>query len=79
MEEISSVGVDLAKQIFQVHGSAADGRALFRKKFSRLHFRKFIAALPPCTSRWMLAAQLIFGGVNWQDSATTFAKFHRFM
>jgi transposase len=48
MEEVSIVGVDLAKQVFQIHGSAADGRALFRKKLSRLQFRKFMAALPPC-------------------------------
>lgn len=48
MEEVSIVGVDLAKQVFQVHGAAADGRVLFRKKLSRLQFPKFMAALPPC-------------------------------
>lgn len=31
MEEVSAVGVDLAKQVFQVHGATADGRVLFRK------------------------------------------------
>lgn len=35
MEEISTVGVDLAKQNFQVHGATADGRVLFREKLSR--------------------------------------------
>lgn len=44
----SIVGVDLAKQVFQLHGAAADGRALFRKKLSRPQFAKFMAALPPC-------------------------------
>ncbi len=48
MEEVSILGVDLAKQVFQVHGAAADGRVLFRKKLSRLQFPKFMAALPPC-------------------------------
>ena len=48
MDEISIVGVDLAKQVFQLHGAAADGRALFRKKLSRPQFAKFMAALPPC-------------------------------
>lgn len=38
MEEISTVGVDLAKQIFQVHGATADGRVLFREKLSRSQF-----------------------------------------
>lgn len=48
MEEVSIVGVDLAKQVFQVHGAAADGRVLFRKKLSRPQFAKFMATLPPC-------------------------------
>lgn len=48
MDEISIVGVDLAKQVFQLHGAAADGRALFRNKLSRPQFAKFMAALPPC-------------------------------
>lgn len=48
MDEVSIVGVDLAKQVFQVHGAAQDGRVLFRKKLSRLQFPKFMAALPPC-------------------------------
>lgn len=47
-EEVSIVGVDLAKQVFQVHGSAADGRVLFRKKLSRTQFSKFMALLSPC-------------------------------
>lgn len=47
-EEVSIVGVDLAKQVFQVHGSAADGRVLFRKKLSRTQFSKFMASLSPC-------------------------------
>lgn len=48
MGEVSIVGVDLAKQVFQVHGAAANGRVLFRKKLSRPQFAKFMAALPRC-------------------------------
>lgn len=48
MGEVSIVGVDLAKQVFQVHGAAADGRVQFRKKLSRPQFAKFMASLPPC-------------------------------
>ena len=48
MDEVSIVGVDLAKQVFQVHGAAADGRVLFRKKLSRPQFAKFMAGLPWC-------------------------------
>lgn len=48
MDEISIVGVDLAKQVFQIHGATSDGRAVFRKKLSRPQFAKFMSALPPC-------------------------------
>ena len=48
MDEITIVGVDLAKQVFQIHGATADGRTIFRKKLSRPQFAKFMEALPPC-------------------------------
>ena len=48
MDEVSIVGVDLAKQVIQVDEAAADGRALFRKKFTRAQFAKFMASLRPC-------------------------------
>jgi hypothetical protein len=48
MDDVNSVGVDLAKQVFHVHGAAAEGRVLFRKKLSRQQFAKFMASLTPC-------------------------------
>jgi len=48
MDEVSIVGIDLAKRVFQVHGAAADGRVLFRKKLSRPQFAKVMASLRPC-------------------------------
>ena len=35
MEQVSTIGIDLAKQSFQVHGACADGSVSFRKKLSR--------------------------------------------
>ena len=35
MGEVSTVGIDLAKSVFQVHGSDASGRVVFRKKLRR--------------------------------------------
>ena len=37
MENVSIVGIDLAKRSFQLHGAAADGTVVFRKKLSRPH------------------------------------------
>lgn len=45
MKEVSIiVGVDLAKNVFQLHGAAADGSVVFRKKLTRLQFERFLAA-----------------------------------
>lgn len=48
MDEVIIVGVDLAKNIFQAHGAAADGSVIFRKKLSRPQFAKFMSELPAC-------------------------------
>ena len=34
MGEVGIIGVDLAKNVFQLHGAAADGAVVFRKKLS---------------------------------------------
>jgi len=42
------IGVDLAKNVLQVHGAAADGSVLFRKRLSRPQFARFMAEQRPC-------------------------------
>jgi transposase len=49
MDKVSIIGIDLAKRVFQAHGSAPDGSVVFRKKLSRSHFLSFLAAQPRCT------------------------------
>ena len=41
------IGVDLAKNVFQLHGASMSGQVRFRKKLSRLNFSKFMAEHPP--------------------------------
>ncbi|TGS81051.1 IS110 family transposase [Mesorhizobium sp. M3A.F.Ca.ET.174.01.1.1] len=48
MQTVTIIGVDLAKSVFQLHGAAADGSVVFRKKLARSQFRKFMASHPPC-------------------------------
>lgn len=48
VEKATIIGVDLAKNVFQVHGAAADGTLLFRKKLTRLQFHRFMADQPAC-------------------------------
>ena len=47
MGEISTIGLDIAKSVFQVHGVDADG-AVVIKRVSRAKVLEFFAALPPC-------------------------------
>ena len=49
MEEVSIIGIDLAKRSFQVHGARADGSVAYRRKLSRGKLLGFLAAQPPCT------------------------------
>jgi transposase len=49
MKEVTIVGVDLAKRVFQAHGAAADGSVVFRKKLPRTQFLSFLAQQPICT------------------------------
>ncbi len=48
MLEITTVGLDLAKHVFQVHGADASGRAMLRKRLRRSQVLEFFAQLPPC-------------------------------
>ena len=48
MKEVSIIGADLAKQVFQLHGATADGEVVFRKKLSRKQFAVFMEAHPRC-------------------------------
>jgi transposase len=43
------IGVDLAKSVFQLHGTSATGQLQFRKKMSRSAFSKFMMEHPPAT------------------------------
>ena len=49
MDEVSIIGIDLAKRSFQVHGASADGSVAYRRKLSRGKLLSFLASQPPCT------------------------------
>src|SRR6202162_5503695 len=48
MGEVSTIGLDIAKSVFQVHGVDADGAVVVRKRISRAKVLGFFAALPSC-------------------------------
>lgn len=48
MENVTVVGVDLAKSVFQVHGIDAQGQVVLRRRLSRSKLLSFFAGLPRC-------------------------------
>lgn len=48
MSEVSTVGIDLAKSVFQVHGADTSGAVVFRKKLRRDQVLTFFSTLPRC-------------------------------
>jgi transposase len=45
---ITTIGLDLAKNVFQVHGIDAGGQLVVRKKLRRVEVLKFFQGLAPC-------------------------------
>lgn len=48
MKQVSTIGLDLAKQVFQVHGADADGTQLFNRQLRRAEVLRFFEKQPPC-------------------------------
>ena len=48
MTKISTIGLDLAKNVFQLHGVDASGAVVLKKQLRRGAIEKFFAQLPPC-------------------------------
>lgn len=47
MENVSTVGIDLGKHVFQVHGSTASGRKVFSKRLSRGEMLELLRGMKP--------------------------------
>lgn len=48
MKEVITIGVDIAKNVFQVHGVDAQGVVVVRRKLRRSEVSEFFERLPPC-------------------------------
>ncbi len=62
MGEVSIIGLDLAKNVFQAHGAAADGSVVFRRKLTRARLLSFFAAQPSCVVAMEACASAHFWG-----------------
>jgi transposase len=48
MQSISTIGLDIAKAVFQVHGVDAAGQVVLRRQLRRRQVLAFFQTLPPC-------------------------------
>ena len=48
MHSITTIGLDIAKSVFQVHGIDADGQVVIRRQLKRRYVLAFFQKLPPC-------------------------------
>ena len=48
MRNVTTIGLDIAKNVFQVHGVDADGAVVVRQRLTRSRMLKFFTKLPAC-------------------------------
>ncbi|MBO1073374.1 IS110 family RNA-guided transposase [Roseomonas marmotae] len=61
MDEVSTIGLDIAKHVFQAHGADRSGAVVFRKRLRRAQVLEFLAAQPPC----VVAMEACGGAHHW--------------
>ncbi|PTR06038.1 hypothetical protein C8J28_1531, partial [Cereibacter azotoformans] len=68
MKEITTVGLDLAKNVFQIHGVDAEGVVVVRRQVKRAQVLLFFSRLRPC----LIGMEACAGAHHW---ARELAKF----
>src|SRR5689334_12509937 len=61
MGQVHTIGLDIAKHVFQAHGADGSGAVVFRKKLRRAQVLAFFAAQPSCT----VAMEACGGAHHW--------------
>src|SRR4051794_2368354 len=59
--QVSTIGLDIAKHVFQAHGADSSGIVLFRKRLRRSQLLAFFAGQLPC----VVAMEACGGAHHW--------------
>jgi transposase len=70
MQTVTTIGLDIAKSVFKVHGTDAEGKVLIRRKLKRGYVMAFFEKLPPCLVGVEACATRIIGHVSSRRSDT---------
>jgi transposase len=73
--KITTIGVDLAKNVFQVHGVDERGKVVLRKQLRREQVCAFFANLPPC----LVGMEACGGAHHWARSLQSYGHTVRLM
>jgi len=68
--KITTIGIDLAKSVFQVHGVDEYGRTVLRKQLKRAQVAEFMANLPPCLVGMEACGSAHHWARNYRDTGT---------
>lgn len=68
MEKITTLGLDLAKSIFQVHGVAEDGHVVVRRALRRSQMLEFFRSLEPC----LVGLEACASAHHWANAISQF-------
>jgi transposase len=75
MNKLSVIGLDLAKNVFQVHGIDTGGEVAVRKQLRRSELRKYFARLEPC----LIGMEACGGAHYWSRELTQLGHTVRMM
>ena len=73
MQAVTTIGLDIAKSVFQVHGIDAEGNVLIRRKLKRRYLLTFFVS---CSRAWLESRPVprrIIGRASSKRSAITCA------
>ena len=70
MQTVTTIGLDIAKSVFQVHGVDAAGQVVIRRQLKRRYVLAFFEKLPPCLVGSRLAPHRTIGRASSRHLAT---------
>jgi transposase len=75
MQTVTTIGLDIAKSVFQIHGIDAAGNVIVRRKLKRRYVLPFFQKLPPC----LVGIEACASSHHWSRELQSFGHTVRLM
>ena len=75
MQTITTIVLDIAKSVFQVHGVDAGGQVIFRRQLKRRYVLTFFQKLSPC----LVGIEACASSHHWSSPIQTTSEFRRWL